>query len=509
MLAFMPALLVLLILPPGAAAAGELGVGMRVSQDWDSNIRNTSSDEQDKWFLRLTPHAEIQDRTGDLRWRIRYEPSYEVFYTESNLNGWDHSVRMSADYQLTPQTGIRFTERFTSTQSTTSFNESQVGADGGETSEIVLGRRRVNRNALGLELTHRLSAAQILSFSLNHTLRDDDARDSSTVNTLSAGSRFTSSLSERSNAGIGFTWTRQHFDGTRSRNSQDTDFYNGFAFAEHRFDPTLRASVSAGPALVDGGQSNNGPSFVGNVQRYPLINGQFVLANSCSSQGGLRILDFQLTNSRCRQNPLSTNGPTEVRDVFNTREPRKPFVSGGSAASTNLTFFASAAITKEWENLSGQLSFQRRATAGNSVTSEITDTLRSVLNWQATERLTIRLAGNFTRRTQASDLTTRVAVVVPTSNEFISRPPPQIDFPVPDGSARTVGFSTAKVENDLEILQYFSDVSVNYRLRKRLSVFARFFYLNQQPKGDVQVSDDFDDYRVGFGFAFEFDPIYF
>ena len=41
------------------------------------------------------------------------------------------------------------------------------------------------------------------------------------------------------------------------------------------------------------------------------------------------------------------------------------------------------------------------------------------------------------------------------------------------------------------------------------STYGSFFYLKQQPEGDVQLTDDIDEFRFGIGFNFDFEPLHF
>ena len=90
----------LLALLPTAGAARELEFGLSTTQEYDSNVTNASSDEVDEFVLRLQPRITFSERQGSLRWRLRYTPSYEVFYSETDLNTFNHFLNLNLDYQI-------------------------------------------------------------------------------------------------------------------------------------------------------------------------------------------------------------------------------------------------------------------------------------------------------------------------------------------------------------------------------------------------------------------------
>ena len=506
MIAFLLAGLASVALLPAAGRAGEVRLGLGTSQQWQSNAQNTATGEDDEFSWRVSPRITVEDQRGDLAWRLNYRPTFKVFYSDSDLNGIDHSLGLSADLQVSPQTTLRLTESFVSTQSTSTFNEETLQVESDATPESVFRRRRVNRNNVDLSLSHRLSLAQSLVFSIGHTFRDDDDSLSRTGQTFRASSRYRLATTERSAIGFGFTFTRQHLDSQDFQESTDTDFYNAFGSIDYAFSPTFRISLTGGPALVDGGDSADAQPVFEDTELYPVANtgggAQFVFAASCPTQNdNTFILDFRLSNSRCQTFgfPLSGADLSNLSDV--TDDLR--FFGRGSAANTRLTFFANGSLLKSWERWNAALSYRRTASE-SGITSEIVDSLRANLSWQPAPRWNVGLSGAVVRRTQATEGQLAVAVVVPEPTTTVVN-----GVLVPGGAARRVGFSTTEVDNDLEQLQYFAEANARYRVQKRLSVFARFFYSKQSPQGDVQVGDDFDEYRVNFGLDYQFEPFYF
>ena len=497
---FLPAVAALALLAPPALAQ-EVSLGMRVSQEYDDNAFSDGDREFHDYNLRIAPRALLEEQRGDVRWSLRYEPSFATFYRSgSDLNGWDHTAQARANIRLGPRTQISLSDVFGSYQSRSRANEVLIGEDGFVTSEVVFRRDRVNRNTFNVALNQSITRDHSVNFAFTHRWLPASNSRGSDVQSFNLTSSYRLVATERSSYGLGLSVTRQHAGDSDLRESRNTDFFNLFGSWEHSFDPTLRLSVSGGPALVDG-EDPSDPPFSVPALRFPTVRRGndffFVDFASCPTEDGF----VQLT-AECEPIGPEIQFPGFLPTTPDNQTTLALVGSPESLDNQSVTYFANVSLTKSWEEWNGSLSYSRSATATSGLgTSEISDVVRSLLQWRPSPRWRVNLSGVFQRRTQANDQ--RVTVIE--LGEVTMTP---LSIPVPVGGSEVVARRQINLENDLELFQYLAEVSAHYQWKKRVSLFGRIFFSRQDPRGDVQFSREVDDFRVSVGVNYDLEPFH-
>lgn len=76
----------------------------------DDNVLLTSTNRQESTvtdgYWEIIPRVIVRELNDDLAYDFRYQPSYQHFFTESNINGVDHNARGSLDWSVSPADAV-------------------------------------------------------------------------------------------------------------------------------------------------------------------------------------------------------------------------------------------------------------------------------------------------------------------------------------------------------------------------------------------------------------------
>ena len=107
--------------------------------DWTDNVygipddaetvslgREVDIDPIADYSARISPWGVVSDKDGDLTWGLRYQPSYEYYLDEGDLNGFDHDAqgRWLGEPESAPRCSLRGAS--SKYRSITRFNEQRT-----------------------------------------------------------------------------------------------------------------------------------------------------------------------------------------------------------------------------------------------------------------------------------------------------------------------------------------------------------------------------------------------
>lgn len=501
-------ILVALLFVPLSISAQELTLGVSATGGHDSNVFSTPIEEVDDYSFRIAPNALLKDREGDLQWSFLYKPSFEYFTDNHQARGWDHLAEGKLKWQINPTTHLEVSDRFGRYRSTSQFNQViNEGTDDGivDVTRTTFGLNRNVRNTFDASLTHRLSPARSLIFSVGQNLTDYSSDRIARRDTLSATGRYMQMVSRRNALGGGVSYRRSSFDsttapdGTVLRNSQSTDFYNLFGSWQHQFDPTLTMSVSLGPTWVKGESQDDIVRTAENQLLFPLVSvegeNKLVRASSCPTEDGTLILtgdcdviDQDLT-------------PAMDRAVRTVRTDLEHEGSVPSRSNESLTYFANVTLSKRWEQWNGSLSYRRQQSDSSGLgSSTVADIVTGILDWKPSPRWRSTLRVSLTRQSQATEGIQMVTAVMATDLTPVFGP----GF---EDVAEAFALRSVKIDQDADVLTLSLRLGVRYRLTKRTTLLGELNFWDQNRGGGTGVGRDYDRLRVHFGVEYQFEPI--
>jgi hypothetical protein len=550
-----------LLLLPAAAAGEQFDYGVTTQGGWSSNVYGNSDDatifsagrfvpldEVDDYSVRVSPWGKFSDVDGNLTWEAQYKPSYEYYLQESDIRGFDHEAAGQVYWRVGPRTTLIASDSYREYRSLFRFNEN--AADPTEAAALRAERTEITGNLASVALRHVLTPLDELSFNGQYvTRRYDTAND---IDSLSVGANWRHSLDARTTVGLRASWTEQTFTRTVG-DDQVTDYYNISATFEHRFSRTLSLELYAGPAWID-----PNAELVNFSRRFGAVPvaGSFVAVDA----DGCRLLNEELAH---QPNPDLPNynphlarpnfGGCAVSGSFLTDGelellgyPRGDPLTPGSGAGaprlaefsqpyeltengelvevddsdfgqTEFTYFARAAIVKDWERWHGELAYTRSSDDSGSIgTSSVRDTIEAVLRWDAARLWSVTMTAGYSIFDQAGDFAVPEWLVV--QNEAV---PPGVDTV---SQIATVQRFVVDVDDDaLNFTTWNVSLAARRRLTLHSSAFVALYWYQQSSERDldeeisfipgvsnaVETSSTTDNLTIWFGLDWKFDTIKF
>lgn len=501
-----------LALLPSGLYAEQLDLGVRSEAYWTDNVFGLQEDapgeKQDDASGRVSPWAEVSDQDGDLTGGLRYEPSYEYYLDQSELRGFDHDVRGRLEWRVTPATTLRVSDRFRRYHSISRFNEQ---AAPGEDIVAFGTRERLKDNGVNVSLDRSVGPRDLVTLSVFHNLTDFSGERPSQSGLGSAFS-YKHQVSERTDLGSRLGWARQTFERSQG-DDQSTDYFNLSGVFSHEFSRTFRMDLSAGPALIRSDSQEVGlvdvdldaPGTQVGVIRYPLRQEgglyYFLDADTCPQDS----LGNHVLGPECESlEPSITQGQFQTFSPFN----RKLVSLVGSIPGvdeTNITYFATLSLQKEWERWEGQLAYNRSFSNSTAVAA-VSDIVYGTLRWKASQRWTAELGGSYERQQQASENVGLVTVVSNGPGPDPNPEPPQFGPPI---AATTQALRAEEVDSDAGIDYYRFNLRLTYALTRRSSLYTDLIWQEQRETGDILLVGKTKRFSVAVGINYFFDPIRF
>ena len=480
--------------PGQARADAELRLGLETAAEYDDNVLARSDNVESDFLARLTPRLELWDRKGALQYDLRYLPTYEKFLDLSDLDGWSHDAFGSLSWQAGERTSLRLRDQYLNTnRAVLAFQQGEPIGPTGEAASV-LGRRGFRQNVANAELEHQLTPVDQLTLSAQNVLSEDDPFENFTAtngDVTGVGLSWLRALSGRSRAGLLVRYTSQTFEDLLLSTSNRTEFYNASVQWVYRFDPTWSFSMSAGPAWVASDPPDRVESFP-DQPLYPVIqraDGQRgpVLVDTCPQlDDGTPILAAEcevLPEGRIFPRPGAAQGFVFRDDLTQTTD-LAPIGDVPESSRDGLTYFAAAALSKEWRTVTATLRYSRDASTTASAAGNVRDVVQGNLNWRATGRLRIGFLAAWEQRDQETTgvVFDRRALAPATA---IVLDPSQ---PLGIGQARigqSIGLVAREISQTSKYQRYSLALNVQYTLSRRTSLFVRAYWSNQKTQDDT------------------------
>ena len=449
------------LVAPAAATAADLVPGWDTAVRWDSNVLNSSEDEEADFVIRTGPLLELRQRQGDVTGRLRWRTLWEGFLDTDGANNFEHFVDLDAGWQMDARNELQLSNRFARTDSVTA----QLATDGGTIlapgQGVEAGTTSVLQNRASAAFSHDFSGSLALQAAVDSSLLEfEDEGRSDSISTRGS-LQLTRAISERTRLSIGAAFTRQDFDGIEGREDTGADIIELFGVWNYQITPTLSMSTSLGPAL-------NRPDELGSTRlapEVPVLAGALVAAaGSCPVRSdGSRV--FASSCAPAFGEDLATGGLLPFVQLASGSIPlvEASLLNGDASSDDTVTFFGSWSLVKQWERTTARLSFQRTTSAasGEGVSTDLTTASASV-SWQPQRKWRLSGTAGWALQTSASELPFTELVVAP-ATLFVDAANRLVDDPAlavtrVDGAAVTTGIrENGSTDNALETTTYQRD----------------------------------------------------
>jgi hypothetical protein len=527
-----------LLLLPAAAGAEQLDYGVRTQAGWTDNVYGTPEDSSvtslgesielepvDDYSARISPWAQFSDGDGDFTGSIRYQPSYEYYVSETELNGFDHDASAFLAWRVGERTTLFLNDRFRQYRSILRFNENA----GSLTEPAVLRGRRDEAmgNVTSFGVRRLLSPRDELTFSAGYTFREYEQAGSSDIDSWSVGSFYRHTLDPRTTIGLSGSWLRQTF----SRQFGDdaiTDYYNLSGSLEYMFSRTLRLELSAGPAMIDsnteilsfartfGVRSFAGfPVAIDADTCFALNQSQPVQPDPGLPGYNPRVARLGFQGCGVSSDRILTDEEVALVSGVTEFQPSELDATGsivpldtGDVGDPELTYFARMALVKEWEVWRAELSYERSADeSGSFGGGSVRDALALGLRWQPAALWTFHLNTGVQLLEQAAE------AAIPSLFIVQNQPVPAGVTSVPT-IAVVQGVIVSVDDSALSYNYVYATLSASRKLTKRASAFASLNWYHQEqdldPSGPVgKNTTKWNNVTLWVGVDWQFDTIKF
>jgi hypothetical protein len=509
-----PALLVAaLCAPRPAAAEAELRLGVETAVEYDDNVLVRSENVLSDYLGRVGPRLELRDEQGHLHYEVRYFPSYEKFLHLSELDGWNHDAFAKITWRASERTSFSVRDQYI--DSNRAAEALSVGEPIDPTGEAaaVLGRRGFTQNVAYGELNHQLTQLDLLSFTAQNVLSENQPFEGLSVtegDVTSAGLSWLHSLSARTQAGLLFRYTNQNFEDVTLGSVTQSDFYNASLQWVHRFDRTWSFSLSGGPAWVTTDIPDT-PDVFEDQPLYPLIQtptarGPVLFASCPKLADGTVVLAGQ-----CAAIPEGAVAPrlgegVVFRDDLGRTTDLGVIGEVPDRTGDGLTYFAAAALTKQWRTVTATLRYSRDASTTAAASGNVRDVVQFSLNWLPTERWKVGFIAAWEQREQESTGVAfdQIALVPATAAVFDASQPLGIGLV---SIGQSAGLLAREIDRRVTNDRYTLALNVQYRLTRRTSLFARAFWIDQTVDDQFLGKRNATRFNAVIGVRYYLDPI--
>jgi hypothetical protein len=489
------------LVAPVSAPAAELELGWFGTAEYDDNIFNTADGEGDKTddvAIRTGPIIGLKQSQGGVTYELRYEPRYETFVDNSDLDEFDHAAFGRVRWQVDSTTTLTAVERFNLTHSLNraTFIGDSAFPDAAPDLDVEVARQELIQNAVSLELSHFFTPRLQGILTAGQSLFRSDREDRYDSDGYSGGARLLYTVTSKDQVGGGVTVSFQDFSDIENDVGEDTEgedsiAYNLFATWIHTFDPTMTLSVQAGPTWIDTDRPD--PEDSREVLTYPTRNvgGGFAFIDSrtCPTDDGV-----PFESSACRIFPFSYSGAAGAA-LSAANRPTTVFLDDDrDDGGEDLTYFAAVSLQKRWERWRVILSYNRRDSSASGVgQSTVLDVAALQLVWDPTPRWTLSFLAQASLRDQNVD--NQVAVVGLAPAVLLGAP-----------ASRSITLRLVDSDSASEVTTYRAMLRVKRRIGRRAELFGQLTYLRQETDGGL---DDrtLDNFRALFGARYMFDPL--
>lgn len=488
--AVVPGLIALLVLLAAASAgADQLVFGVDHSIRSQSNLFKIPDDDDPTSDLsyEIRPSINLHRRGYEkLSYELLYEPSYDLYVENRDLNDLDHLFRSRVEYK--PWRAGRLWLR-TDLADYRSVRSSDRPADGIPDVQSG-GKGRVNRFFADLGYDHELDSLTRIETRLQ--LQNYAFTRSNNIDSLGFGGELAllRSVSPIADAGLAlFSSLRRYEEATLRPPSRNLVVNPNLVVG---FEPieTLRLDVRVGPAWLQTRQSGGDSATVGRFLGAETSSGPMAAVfDPVACQDG----EGRLVISECPVAPA-----TGLSDRLGERVA-VDFAPGERPASiddSHLTVFALADLTKteSWGRLGLEYYRREDAASGNGSTT-IRDSITGRVLFRPGWRFDVRVRGNWNRRKVTSEV----------NRALVAAGPSGVDAGGGLFFAESVGLVPSVLSDEGEIRQVWFDTTVGRPiLFEGLRLELRFQYLDEERR-DRGSDGSFENYmgemRLRYRFA--------
>jgi hypothetical protein len=503
-------MLVSAALLPTTAAAVDVDLGARVEAVYDSNVFRTGDDAKQDGSFRFTPIIRIAGATSKFRGDIRYEPTYEVFTTYSDINDLTHLVLNTFVWAPTEKTDIQLSNSFQAIDVLNFGDPDTIDEGTTPVPDNDIRRERIHLFGSGLSIAHAISPRWESNSDLAFNLFDAERRNTVDSKTISGAQSFSYGLTAADRFGGGGSVTAQFFDEVTTLPSSKTFIYQLFASYVRNFGESTTLSVRIGPAAIHTIQKDGSGSTTATFPSFQRTDGSFMVPDpqECveDARAGRPLDPVLFEGSRCnidqrvQFDPSMPNSTESLQWLaLNAMDETDVTISGSNAGSNDVrwTIFGEVALTHLWlPTLASTLSYNRSDnTANGQGGSAIADTVVFSTSWRPSELWDVSFRANYVHRSSPTDL----------SRTFI-----QVDIDPVTGLVTSNGRSLqVSASNNIETDRWAVFLRAARRISRRMTASARFSYSDQTSSHTGRSPNDFGNFLAVVGIQYDFDPIRF
>jgi hypothetical protein len=483
----------ILLIGAPSVAQYEARPSIKFETAWTDNVFGTTDREVNDTSFRVSPGIALERPAGDHTWSLSYSPSFDYSIDDSGLRGWDHDLDATWTWRITPKWTLQVSDTFARYRSISRLNQFSTDAGGTTTREFVGSRRRFVRNVASAALTYGWSERQRTALNLQVLSWDFSEERRSDISILQASLSHSYQLDRSTLLSLRASWRERTNESAGQFAEQRSEFYDLSLSMDHSFDPTLKLTVSAGPAYViaDSSQTTPTSSTVGLIPfiQDPLGRVEAVDIGTCPMlSDGTPYLDAGI----CQTIPGATpqvlsplNGLVTLAVVNNIGEPD----------DSTFSYFANIGLLKKWERVTLDLNVVRRADDSSSVGASSVETRASAgLTYRMTERLTLSASASYSLREQDLE-----------SVSFVTTLEPGVFVPLANrAEVRAAEFGSDSDETTIRF-----SLRARWRVTERLALRAAIYRYDEEDERQGFTVRDAQQLTVRVGVEYKFKPIQF
>ncbi|MCA9503951.1 MAG: hypothetical protein KC616_12770 [Myxococcales bacterium] len=397
------------------ASARELELSVDGRVGGDSNILRRAEDEIEDGFFELSPKVRVRESSDALNYDLFYRPTYQTFFDTSGVDGFDHRAEGEVAWSIDPKQMLGVSASYLNARRLRFDSDVASGPNIFEVSD----RERLQRTAVDAYYQHQLTERLLGRASV--AFDDYDYRRNLNFDSRGFTGQLYGQYAVDSRLSLGLTGTARRritapVTGTggdvvtrsTTRIASTTDVFSLGASVNWQVTPTFRASVQAGPSLI-----------------------------------------------------ISRQRPDSRQFAAGTRFTRE----------SDVTVFAQASATKEWDRANLDVSYVRSESRGaGTSSSSISDLVNVAYGRALTHRWYLRLNGSWDQREQILKIL---------------------------GGSR------------LKVTQYRTQGTLSYRLTRQWQVIGQYAFVRQERDQFFGTSDTIHAHTGFLSLRYTFDPIPF
>jgi len=462
-----------LAIAPPEARADEVVLGLDNAVKGQSNLFKTSVGEVPDGSYEIAPSILFQRRGGSaFNYDVLYEPSYDVYFVNQGVNGFDQFLRARGEYLPVPVGRAWLNTSLTDYRSVRAADAPTDGIPditGG-------GRGRVKRFFLDGGYDHEVTRLTRVESAIGlQRYRFDTPNNVDSVG-IGGSAALRNQLLPWADAGLSMFASFRHYEDKLTQPASQNVVVNPNFVMNAEPIETLLVELSVGPAFVHTTQSGGGSASVSRYRGGTVDGTTYgaVYDAGCIGSDGLPQMGL------C---PL-IEAPA-LADLLD-EQVTVAFPPGQTPSDIDdrlVTAFAQATVTKteNWGYVEAQY-FRREDAAAGSGSTTIRDSVTGKIMFHPGFRVDVQLRANWNRRRTASDVNQSI---VQAGQSTVS---------TGDGRffAQSVSLIPNVVPSDVEIKQVWVDVTAGRPIFiDALRLEARFQYLKQK-RADQPIVGTFD-----------------